>query len=291
MTRQKVQTGMAFLIELAQTMSQFSYSNIKLARAVAERDRLTAQAQAAAEELRRSNQEVEQFGYIASHDLQEPLRQVRSFTQLLQQRYADRLDDKALQYMGFVTEGAARMSDLVQDLLTYSPRWGERAAAECLLPDRSGPCPGQPRGQYRRVPRRHHARPVALRHRRTDPAGPALPEPPEQRHQVSSRRRRAANPRGLPRRRRTLADVRPGQRHRYRPRAPGPRVLDLPVPPRPRQVRRHRHWPGHLQEDRRAARRQDLGGIPRGPGAPPSTSPFRGRWRREKNADHAAGRG
>ncbi len=135
MTRQKVQTGMAFLIELAQTMSQFSYSNIKLARAVAERDRLTAQAQAAAEELRRSNQELEQFGYIASHDLQEPLRQVRSFTQLLQQRYADRLDDKALQYMGFVTEGAARMSDLVQDLLTYS-RVGARDCGGRVSPAR-----------------------------------------------------------------------------------------------------------------------------------------------------------
>jgi PAS domain S-box-containing protein len=79
------------------------------------------------EELRRSNQELEQFAYITSHDLQEPLRQVRSFTQLLRERYGDKLEGKAAEYMQFVTEGTSRMLALVHDLLVYS-RVGAREA-------------------------------------------------------------------------------------------------------------------------------------------------------------------
>lgn len=71
-------------------------------------------------ELERSNRELEQFAYIASHDLQEPLRQVRAFARLLDDRYRDRLDDAAGEYLRFVVDGAARMTALVQDLLAYS---------------------------------------------------------------------------------------------------------------------------------------------------------------------------
>ena len=91
--------------------------NAELEHKVAER---TAELAERAKDLERSNMELQQFAYVASHDLQEPLRTISSFTQLLAKRYSDKLDDKGREFIAFAVEGSKRMQTLINDLLSFS---------------------------------------------------------------------------------------------------------------------------------------------------------------------------
>ena len=109
-----------------------------VARDVTEQKRHEAEREDLVRELERSNRELQLFAYVASHDLQEPLRMVTSYLELLERRYAEKLDEPAREFIAFAVDGAARMKQLIQALLAYS-RIGTRglepeaiAAAEAV---------------------------------------------------------------------------------------------------------------------------------------------------------------
>jgi len=144
--------------KMAKDLQEITVSNDKLEEEITERKKVeeelekhrenlegliserTQELQETMMNLEQSNQELEQFAYVASHDLQEPLRMVSSYTQLLAKRYQDQLDQDAKEFIHFAVDGANRMQILIQDLLSYA-RVGSRG--QSLEPTDSNSALGQ----------------------------------------------------------------------------------------------------------------------------------------------------
>ena len=228
------------------------------------------------EELRRSNEELERFAYVASHDLQEPLRMVASYVQLIERRYADALDDAAREFVAFAVDGARRMQSLIQDLLAFS-RVGTRGGA--IEPTELEPLVDQVlEGLGAAVA---DARAGITR----DPLPTVLGDPPQLRQLFANllgnaiKFRGDAPPAGARRRpspRRALGALGARQRDRHRRRVLRTHLRDLPAPAGARGVSGHRDRPGALQEDRRATRRTHRGGVDAGRGLDVLLHPPRG---------------
>jgi PAS domain S-box-containing protein len=111
------ETRPPFIIELAK---QRLAGSARLLGEIVQRSRGEALLRETRDELARSNRELEHFAHIASHDLQEPLRMVASYTQLLAHRYHDQLDQDARDFIGYAVDGATRMKQLIENLLAYA---------------------------------------------------------------------------------------------------------------------------------------------------------------------------
>ncbi len=114
--------GLTFPVEIRAVKSVYKgqHATTISFRDISERMRSEKELRNYASELARSNAELEQFAYMASHDLQEPLRMVTSFLQLLNEKYEGQFDESAAQYIAYAMDGAERMKTLIRDLLRYS---------------------------------------------------------------------------------------------------------------------------------------------------------------------------
>lgn len=119
-SRETMEKGMEFLTKIAHIISNLSYSNIKLARLFSERDMLARSLMESEKRLKRTNENLEQFAYVASHDLQEPLRIMGNYSQLLEKRYKDKIDHDADTFLDYIVDAAKHMQKLISDLLVYS---------------------------------------------------------------------------------------------------------------------------------------------------------------------------
>ena len=113
---------------VSQRTRELENANAQLQVEITDRKHAQESLQQAAQDLARSNRDLEQFAYVASHDLQEPLRAVGGFVKLLQRRFEPQLDHKGLEYIAGAVEGASRMERLITDLLAYS-RVGARGGS------------------------------------------------------------------------------------------------------------------------------------------------------------------
>ena len=214
------------------------------------------------EELNRSNEELGQFANIASHDLQEPLRMVASYTQLLSRRYKGQLDADADEFIAFAVDGASRMQRLIEDLLAYS-RVGTRGME--LLPTSSEEALEQALLNLRGSIENSGA---VVTH---DPLPTVIADEMQliqlfqnligNASQIPEHGR-AVGPRLRHQKGQSELELRgSGQRFGNRPAVLREDLRHVPAAPQTRRVRRHRDRAGDMQEDRRAPRRHHLGRV------------------------------
>jgi signal transduction histidine kinase len=121
-------------VRVQERTAELVKTNSELEEQIAQRKKAEAVLKQTLADLTRSNEDLQQFAYVASHDLQEPLRNVASCVQLLEKNYKGKLDDDADQYIRYAIDGAVRMKALIQDLLYYSriaTRWKPRVLIDC----------------------------------------------------------------------------------------------------------------------------------------------------------------
>ena len=210
--------------------------------------------------LERSNLELQQFAYVASHDLSEPLRMVSSYLNLLRRRYRGRLDPDADEFIEYAVDGAARMRALIEGLLAYSRAGRSEEKPE---PVELGSVTADVLRSLAAAMVEAGAEieisdlPVVMGVPRA--ARAAAAEPDGQRAEVPRRRPGAGVGARGGRGARYGADRGRRRRHRHRAARARARLRDVRAPARPRDLRGHGHRAGDLPQDRRAPRRADLG--------------------------------
>ncbi|GAB5549250.1 MAG: hypothetical protein SangKO_090100 [Sandaracinaceae bacterium] len=161
------------------------------------------------EAYRQSNEDLERFAYVASHDLQEPLRMVSGYMELLEDEHVEQLDDDAREYVRYAADGARRMQVLLDDLLAYSRAQSRELVPEPIAAEEAFEAAlDKPRAAHLGDLGHHHPRSVAGRLVRPHAARAALPESRLQRAAVREGGGSAAGPRGRAARRRRLGDLR-----------------------------------------------------------------------------------
>ena len=116
--------------EVIARTAELSESNRQLEQEIAERERTQQELQTQREQLLRSNRDLENFAYVASHDLQEPLRMISGYLQLLERRFSDKLDASGREFIEYAVDGAKRMQELLNGLLDYSRLWRRKEPFE-----------------------------------------------------------------------------------------------------------------------------------------------------------------